>query len=769
MAAPKFDRDAVRQWLRILHGDSSGRIHIASTAMWSGPSFPTSDIDATVDRAAELDAARPLGVYVRMTTLAAPLGRGQRGGNADSLCLPALWADIDIAGAAHKEPNLPPDWAAAESIVASSGLPAPTVLIDSGHGMYPIWLLKPVEVLTGDNFVMAGALSADWQRVVAVSSERLGYRYGEGIGDLARVLRLPGTVNRKAGTERMCRLVPGGSGARYSLAELHERCAALIAQITPPPAPGRSGDAVSSSPPRPGPALRDVGPGEVPPGEDYAARTSWADILEPHGWRLVRVRGDIRDWCRPGKDEGISATTNGNGTDRFHCFSTSTEFDTTSYSKFGAYAVLNHGGDHSAAASALKAAGYGSDPTADIQAYLAGLSDKLPPMRGDPGPGAPSVEDSAQTPAEALDARTQAELRYRADVAAEARRVSIAWEGRRMAESERFRTAWREPPYRPSLAEELALPDPPIMYRVGKLLTVDGNAVLTAAFKSGKTTLCNNLLRCLADGERFLNRFDVTVPDGRIAAFNYEVSEGQYRSWLRKIGIRDQDRICVVNLRGFRLPLTDPHVEDWITKLLIERNVKTWIVDPFARAMNGSGDENSNSDVGMVLDSLDVIKGRAGVGELILPTHTGRAEQTPGMERARGATRLDDWADARWLLTTDDQGRRFFRAHGRDVDVDEEMLTFDQSTGRLTMGGHDRRGIAAKDHVASLVDWVREHPGLGKDEIVAGHGGNRNRIYAALSSAVAARLMYTTPAPRGKLLHYVTGAVPSTPGGQHGQ
>lgn len=765
MAGPRFDADAVRTWLRILHEGNPGRIHIASTAAWSGPSYPTTDIDAAVARAAELDASRPLGVYVRMTTLTAPLAPGQRGGNADSLALPALWADIDIAGAAHKDDNLPPDWAAAERVVAESRLPQPSVVIDSGHGMYPIWLLDPPVVLTAedDGYVRAGAVSADWQRVIAASSERLGYHYGEGVGDLARVLRLPGTVNRKAGTEKQCRLI-GGTGKRYSLGELHEWCAA--ARPAPACEPVSRGPSGSPTTPRPGPDVRGPGPGEVSPGDDFAARTSWADILEPHGWRLVRTRGEVRDWCRPGKREGISATTNGTGTDRFHVFSTSTEFDTTSYSKLGALAVLEFGGDHSAAASALRSRGYGQDSTAGIEAYLAGLTDRLPPMpSADPDAFRSRLDrdhaelgghEGVAAPAEALDARTLAELRYRADVAAEVRRQQINKEARQQVTSLEFAKTWTAPPSLSTLAEELAEPDVPLRFRIGKLLAEDGNAVLTAAFKAGKTTMCNNLLRSLADGDPFLGRFDVTIPDGRIASFNYEVSQGQYRRWLRNIGIVDQGRVSLLNLRGHRLPLTDPQVEDWVVKWLMDHNVKVWIVDPFARAMVSCGDENSNTDVGIVLDALDVIKRRAGVGELILPTHTGRAEQVAGAERARGATRLDDWADARWLLTVDDQRRRFFRANGRDVDVDEELLTFDAATGRLTMGGHDRRGMAARDDIADVVSWVREHPGLGKNEIADGMGRNRNRLFAQLDGAVASRAVYTVPGANRKVLHYAS-------------
>lgn len=100
-------------------------------------------------------------------------------------------------------------------------------------------------------------------------------------------------------------------------------------------------------------------------GDDYTARTSWEDILTPHGWRQVRhLAGGIRYWCRPGKT-GLftSATTRDDG--GLYVFSTSTPFDTeVPYTKFGAYTVLEHGGDFTAAAQALRTAGYGTPPPA---------------------------------------------------------------------------------------------------------------------------------------------------------------------------------------------------------------------------------------------------------------------------------------------------------------------------------------------------------------------------------------------------------------------
>lgn len=109
------------------------------------------------------------------------------------------------------------------------------------------------------------------------------------------------------------------------------------------------------------------------PGDAYEAEHSWEDILEPLGWSRVFSRGDVTYWRRPDKDRGISATTG-------HCkglyvFTSSTAFrPNESYTKFGAYAAIHHGGDHAAAARALAKEGYG-EPAAKRQPPDAGKPD----------------------------------------------------------------------------------------------------------------------------------------------------------------------------------------------------------------------------------------------------------------------------------------------------------------------------------------------------------------------------------------------------------
>lgn len=92
--------------------------------------------------------------------------------------------------------------------------------------------------------------------------------------------------------------------------------------------------------------------------DEFTARTSWADILQPHGWHCLDADpdGDGARWLHPAATSACSATVK-NGC--LFVYSTNTSFDVTEagdphgHTRFRAHAVLNHAGDMSAAARNL--------------------------------------------------------------------------------------------------------------------------------------------------------------------------------------------------------------------------------------------------------------------------------------------------------------------------------------------------------------------------------------------------------------------------------
>lgn len=407
----------------------------------------------------------------------------------------------------------------------------------------------------------------------------------------------------------------------------------------------------------------------------------------------------------------------------------------------------------------------GCRATIDSGIHSGMLSPTDPPITPDDGTGGLSslvagdvtvhlaTAPVSPTTGEAMTVEEQSDWQHQARVDVELATLRARHEAKQLHLAELAASTFRAPAYTRSLTEELLIPDEPVQYAIDEILPRGGNALLAAQFKAGKTTLVTNLLRAYADDELFLGRFKVTPGPGRIAIFNYELSPSQYRTWLRDAGIINTDRVAVLHLRGHRLPLTAPSVEDWIVNWLLEQECSAWIADPFARAATGT-DENSNTDVGVWLDTFDVIKARAGISEAVLPTHTGRAEQEHGKERARGATRLDDWADVRWLLTVNDAEQRFFRATGRDVSLEEELLSYDPLTRSLSFGGGDRRTVKNRALEQHVLDFINANPGCGVKAIQAGVVGKKEQIDGARQSLVHRHKARIEHGDRGLMKHY---------------
>ncbi len=374
MSSPDINVTAAIEWTQLLYpAGTPGRV-VISMSRANRPGLDSIELDP--DRAPELlpailnnaGIARVRDVYLRCTTITpGATSEGGRGTNADSVYLPGLWGDVDYAGPGHRHDpgrhnglTLPPDADGARGVVEASGLPAPSAWVHSGGGLYPWWLIGggyPLDVETQRG--LAADLSVRWQAALKRGAESLGWHYGTQVSDLARVLRLPGTVNRKVpGAERLC-MSTAASGPRYSMSDLLSAVGGLTAPLGVPTQVPRVAQESSE---QFGPVVASkISDGHLSPLDDFEQRHSWAEILT--GWTLVsgtEGQGECR-WRHPDATHPESATTGRAGDrDRLYVFSDQTGLPANEpLTKGYVYAQLWHRGDMGAAARAVQALGYG--------------------------------------------------------------------------------------------------------------------------------------------------------------------------------------------------------------------------------------------------------------------------------------------------------------------------------------------------------------------------------------------------------------------------
>lgn len=214
------DPQAMRHWLAPRF-EAPGLVSLCSKNNWTG--IQTDDLDHAINWAMDEDRAGAEGIYRRVTTVTSRLPARSRGNARDSHALTGLWSDIDFDNDLHKATNLPANAEEARDIPRFAQLPEPTRVEHSGAGLYAWWEFnRPLIIGEDISFDEASQLAEDWQNILAIGAKAMGSTYGTGVRDLARVLRVPYTVNRKPGRiPTLCKVVENG-GHRYSLDVIQE-------------------------------------------------------------------------------------------------------------------------------------------------------------------------------------------------------------------------------------------------------------------------------------------------------------------------------------------------------------------------------------------------------------------------------------------------------------------------------------------------------------------------------------------------------------------
>lgn len=193
--APSFQKDVAQQFLEaILGGVPAEKFGL----LWRLPprvSLWTRDASAATRWAATACRERA-NVYCGVALCDKDRGTDKRTSNDSATGLVGFVSDVDFANKAGAKKQYPKDADAASGIILGTGL-TPTIMVHSGNGLQAWWLFnEPWLFDSDDERLTAIALSTAWGATIKEVARRAGCEV-DSVHDLARVLRIPGSLNWK--------------------------------------------------------------------------------------------------------------------------------------------------------------------------------------------------------------------------------------------------------------------------------------------------------------------------------------------------------------------------------------------------------------------------------------------------------------------------------------------------------------------------------------------------------------------------------------------
>ncbi|WP_211439292.1 AAA family ATPase [Corynebacterium glutamicum] len=385
--------------------------------------------------------------------------------------------------------------------------------------------------------------------------------------------------------------------------------------------------------------------------DSWARYTQWSDLLEPEGWsnsgRTDTCGCEI--WTRPDFGDGMgtpstykSATTHDAGchrerTDHAHpamhiwtdhpgekLLHAIDETGSRTLSMFSVFAALEHDGD-------MEAARYAAGVT--VLRMGGGLPIGLKTVEALAARGYTDLpqQDPAQRPQQEVQKKpkfTQVEQEALSgqptSVIREYERLKAAEKAKEIARQ--LKTA-EDKDRRGAVPcfdgnELFALPDLSEKWTIEGMWNSDGQALLYAPAKVGKSTLMHNMIESLTSGRPFLGKFDTPVCPGRVGLIDAELSPHKLKEQLSQLESLDRSKLVVWPIRG-RLADFDPTDEvnrtEWATRLR-DSNIEILVIDCMGPLLKHAGLDEWR-DGGMWLQYVRELCAMAGVRAHLVVDH----------------------------------------------------------------------------------------------------------------------------------------------------
>ena len=154
----------------------------------------------------------------------------------------AIVVDIDIYSDAHKSDNLAQSFEEAKSFLPFT----PSIIINSGYGLHAYYIWAEPLAITDQN---REEIKRRNNLLIEVVRQKANGKKIDGVGDLPRILRTPGTFNYKLGKENapLCHIVEQND-IRFSPAEIDEKLNTLYVEKKSEPKATSNLDFVDDNP-----------------------------------------------------------------------------------------------------------------------------------------------------------------------------------------------------------------------------------------------------------------------------------------------------------------------------------------------------------------------------------------------------------------------------------------------------------------------------------------------------------------------------------------
>lgn len=224
---------------------------------------------------------------------------------SDIIAIPGLWGDIDCIAPWRNDKPLPRDQDEARQVLPR--LPVePTLLVHSGYGLHAYWLFKEPWIFGDEERAKASQLAKGWHGLLKQHAASLGWRL-ENLGDLFRLLRLPGGFHRKGDQPREVRVIEEHPQRRYNPGDFEDfaevddavqvSCGNLVLRSDAEPPPEKFAELWATSP-----AFQQAWTGERPDLADQSQsgyerrRVSRRDRMHAHEDRRLgeSIGGGLR-------------------------------------------------------------------------------------------------------------------------------------------------------------------------------------------------------------------------------------------------------------------------------------------------------------------------------------------------------------------------------------------------------------------------------------------------------------------------------------------